>query len=46
MSNNTTGHNAAATGRIMIGGATTTNMGISGSSGAIDSSSYWGALSC
>ncbi len=43
MSNNTTGHNAAATGRIMIGGATTTNMGISGSSGAIDSSSYWGS---
>lgn len=42
MSNNTTGHNAAATGRIMIGGATTTNMGISGNSGTVDSS-YWGS---
>ena len=47
MSNNTTGHNAAATGRIMMGSATTTNTGISGNSGAVDaatySSSFWGS---
>lgn len=41
MSNNITGHNAAATGRIMMGGATTTNMGIgNGGTGAVDASSY------
>lgn len=43
MSNNITGNNATATGRIMMGSATTTNTGISGNSGTIDSSSYWGS---
>jgi hypothetical protein len=50
MSNNITGNNAkqaaaTATGRIMMGSATTTNMGISGNSGAIDAATYsfWGS---
>jgi hypothetical protein len=46
MSNNIPSNNATATGRIMMGSATTTNMGISGNSGAVDAatySSFWGS---
>ena len=46
MSNNIPSNNATATGRIMMGSATTTNTGISGSSGAVDAatySSFWGS---
>lgn len=45
MSNNIPSNNATATGRIMMGSATTTNMGISGNSGAVDATTYpfWGS---
>ena len=46
MSNNIIGNNANTTAsRIMMGSATTTNMGISGNSGAVDAATYsfWGS---